>query len=106
MISRYVKISTKIFTKRVDNKRESGNIVLGSQNLSNGRRIHMIDSKVIGERLRSLRGERSRAEVAKEAKISVSALAMYEIGERIPRDEVKVELARIYNRTVESIFFT
>lgn len=65
----------------------------------------MIDSKVIGERLRELRGSRSRSEIAKEANISVSALAMYEIGERIPRDEVKVALARIYNQTVESLFY-
>jgi len=30
---------------------------------------------------------------------------MYEIGERVPRDEVKTRLAKLYGKTVEEIFF-
>nr|DAE59471.1 MAG TPA: hypothetical protein [Caudoviricetes sp.]DAK89788.1 MAG TPA: hypothetical protein [Caudoviricetes sp.]DAZ21113.1 MAG TPA: hypothetical protein [Caudoviricetes sp.] len=30
---------------------------------------------------------------------------MYECGERIPRDSVKVKLAQYYEKTVQSIFF-
>nr|DAF29683.1 MAG TPA: hypothetical protein [Caudoviricetes sp.] len=30
---------------------------------------------------------------------------MYECGERIPRDSVKVRLAQYYEKTVQSIFF-
>ena len=44
--------------------------------------------------------------VANDCGISVSALAMYESGKRMPRDEIKVKLARYYNTTVEALFFT
>ena len=57
------------------------------------------------EKLIELRGERSREEVAKELGISVSALTKYERGERIPRDQVKVQIARYYHSSVASIFF-
>lgn len=59
-----------------------------------------------GQRLKDLRGEKPRAMVANHLKISESALAMYESGERNPRDEVKLALARYYNRSVSDIFFT
>lgn len=59
----------------------------------------------IAERLRTLRGDKSRAEVAEACGISISALTMYEIGERVPRDEVKTRLAKLYGKTVEEIFF-
>ena len=59
----------------------------------------------IGRRLCKLRGDRSLRDVAQAVNVSYSALAMYERGERIPRDEVKVRLARYYNRSVQSIFF-
>lgn len=36
---------------------------------------------------------------------SVSSIAMYEAGKRVPRDEVKVALARFYGTTVEALFF-
>lgn len=66
----------------------------------------MTDPMIIGQRLTALRGTRTRQEVAKAAGISVSALAMYELGKRVPRDEIKVSLARYYSTTVETIFFT
>lgn len=58
-----------------------------------------------GKRLRRLRGEKSLEEVASANNISVSALAMYENGERNPRDSVKVSLAKYYRKTVAEIFF-
>ena len=33
------------------------------------------------------------------------ALTMYETGQRVPRDEIKVKLARFYGKAVETIFF-
>lgn len=66
----------------------------------------MLDAKVIGERLRTLRGSIPRETVAKDNQISISALAMYETGQRVPRDRVKYSLAKYYNSTIESIFFT
>lgn len=65
----------------------------------------MTDKKIIAERLLKLRGNTSREKVAEENGISISALAMYETGKRIPRDEIKVSLARYYKTDVESIFF-
>ena len=47
-----------------------------------------------GQILKRLRGNTSREVVAGAVGISVSALGMYEQGRRIPRDEVKVRLAR------------
>lgn len=64
-----------------------------------------MQSKVIGKRLLELRGEKSQAEVAQAVGISDSALSMYECGERIPRDSVKVKLAQYYKTTVQKIFF-
>lgn len=64
-----------------------------------------LNSKKIGSRLVELRGNKSQSEVAKAVGISDSALSMYECGERIPRDSVKVRLAQYYEKTVQSIFF-
>ena len=54
--------------------------------------------------LRSLRGSRSRKEVAESCGISEGSLACYESGERIPRDEVKISLSVYYGKPVETIF--
>ena len=59
----------------------------------------------IGKRLVKLRGDRTQDEVAKANGISVSAIGMYERGERIPRDEVKLSLAKYYDTTVQAIFY-
>ena len=62
-------------------------------------------NEIMASRLRELRGQRSREYVSIACKISVSALAMYENGSRVPRDEVKLRIAKFYNSSVESIFF-
>ena len=59
----------------------------------------------IGRRLKQARGDSTRKEIAAKAQISVSALAMYERGERIPRDEIKARLAKIYGIPIERLFF-
>lgn len=64
-----------------------------------------MNRKKIAKKLVKLRGARSQDEVAKSIGISASALSMYEKGERIPRDEIKVKLAKYYEESVESIFF-
>ena len=64
-----------------------------------------MDNIAIGSALKKLRGEKAREEVAFANKISVSALAMYETGKRMPRDEIKMSLANYYGVSVESIFF-
>ena len=64
-----------------------------------------MNAKKIGERLTELRGNTPRAELAKAIGVSVSALSMYECGERIPRDVIKVRIAKYFRKSVESIFF-
>lgn len=64
-----------------------------------------MDSKLIGLKLRTLRGNLTQQEVANSLGISLSAVSMYESGQRIPRDEVKVKFANYYGVSVESIFF-
>ena len=64
-----------------------------------------MDKSVISERLVKLRGTKSQEEVARATGISPSALSMYENGERVPRDEIKIRLAEYYGTSVEVIFF-
>lgn len=64
-----------------------------------------MDKKLIANRLVNLRGGKSRESVAESCGISVSALAMYENGNRIPRDDIKMRIAKYYDCSVESIFF-
>lgn len=68
--------------------------------------VRRLDSEKIAERLILLRAGKSREEVSKALGISLSALAMYETGARIPRDETKKKIAAYYGRSVEEIFFT
>lgn len=64
-----------------------------------------MDPKEIGKRLIALRGEKTQEIVAKDLGISISAIGMYERGERIPRDTIKIAIAKYYNTTVDAIFF-
>mgnify|MGYP002673642545 CR=1 FL=1 len=65
----------------------------------------MKDKKEVGNELRRLRGNRTIEESAKAIGISKSALAMYERGERSPRDEVKIRIADYYKKPIQKIFF-
>ena len=64
-----------------------------------------MEPKEIGKRLQELRGDRSQEDVAKACEISPAAVGMYERGERIPRDEIKIRLARYFGVSVEKLFF-
>ena len=59
-----------------------------------------------GANLKALRGCKSQDEIAKEIGITKSSWAMYERNERIPRDEIKIRIAKYFNKTVQEIFFT
>lgn len=65
----------------------------------------MVSAKEIGERLLKLRGERTREEVANAIGVSLSAVSMYENGDRIPRDAIKIKIASFYQKSVQEIFF-
>lgn len=64
-----------------------------------------LDAIKIGKRLTQLRGTKTQEEVSNAIGISTSALSMYENGERIPRDEIKIKLAKYYKKSVQSLFF-
>jgi transcriptional regulator with XRE-family HTH domain len=61
----------------------------------------------IGEKLRELRlaKGKTQAEVAAAVGVRPSAIAMYERGERVPRDKTKIILAKYFGKTVNAIFF-
>lgn len=64
-----------------------------------------LNKERVAQKLIQLRGNRSRDEVAEANGISVSALQMYENGQRMPKDEIKIKLANYYKVTVQSLFF-
>jgi transcriptional regulator with XRE-family HTH domain len=67
-----------------------------------------MDKLIIAKRLKNIRKEQkiSREKVVEDLGISYSALSAYEIGQRIPRDYIKLKLAEYYKTTVQAIFFT
>lgn len=65
-----------------------------------------MDAKAIGERLVQLRGNKTQEEVANSLGISISALSMYERGERIPRDNIKIRISSYYKKPIHKIFFS
>ncbi|MBR5342757.1 MAG: helix-turn-helix transcriptional regulator [Oscillospiraceae bacterium] len=65
-----------------------------------------MNKKQVGGRLLQLRGARSQEEVAAALGIRQSTLAMYERGSRMPKDEIKLALARYYGCSVEALFFS
>lgn len=61
----------------------------------------------VGSRLRAAREAKglSRETVAADNDISVSALTMYELGERSARDEIKERIANYYGQSIGSLFY-
>lgn len=47
----------------------------------------------------------TQKQVADNLGITVSSWAMYERGERVPRDEVKIKIAQYFGKSVEELFF-
>lgn len=67
----------------------------------------MLPKAEIGQRLKDLRllGNYSQKEVAKALEVGVSAVSMWETGERIPNDVLKIRISNFYHVSVEEIFF-
>ena len=65
----------------------------------------MPSAKEIGIRLARLRGNIPRERFANDIGVSVSAISMYENGERIPRDAIKIKISEYFGRSVQEIFF-
>jgi len=64
-----------------------------------------MDKEKIGRMLRELRGDKTQKEVADAVGVTAMAISQYEQGERIPQDEIKVKLAKFFNKSIEDIFF-
>ena len=59
-----------------------------------------------GEKIRTLRGKKSKRRVSEELGISFSSYVKYERNERIPRDDIKIRIAEYFGTSVQDIFFT
>ena len=66
----------------------------------------MIQKETTGMILRKLRGDRTQEEIAAALGITKSSWAMYERDERVPRDEVKIRIAKYFAKSVEELFYT
>lgn len=68
----------------------------------------MPNANIIGKKIKELREANniSREFFCEEVGISLSALSMYETGQRIPRDEIKLSIARCLKTSIEALFFT
>lgn len=66
----------------------------------------MIDKTLpVPERLIAARGDRTQQEVADAVGVTRSALGMYETGDRVPRDDIKVRLADYYEMPIQDLFY-
>lgn len=64
-----------------------------------------MNDNIIASRLKILRGKKTQQEIATALGITKSAWAMYERGERMPRDEIKIKIADYFGSTVQELFF-
>lgn len=62
----------------------------------------------IGEKLRHyrLKENKTQEQVANDLQISRSAVDSYELGQRVPRDAVKVKLSNYFKVSIEELFFS
>lgn len=65
-----------------------------------------MNKEKIGKILTELRGNETREEVSNNIGVSVSAWQMYENGQRIPKDEIKVKIASYFKKSVGEIFYS
>jgi len=63
--------------------------------------------KSVAERIKAARKEKSCTvkELADACGITESAVQMYECGQRVPRDDVKVLMADFLGKPVQDLFF-
>lgn len=65
----------------------------------------MPDKKIVGQRLKTLRGSRTLEEVGEALGVSSMAVSLWERGERMPSDAMKVAIASYYKKSVMAIFY-
>lgn len=60
----------------------------------------------IGAKLKKARGDKTQQQVASDLGISVAAVCAYENNIRVPRDQLKLDIAEYYKTTVQELFFS
>lgn len=67
----------------------------------------MPNSEIVGKRIKELRESKkySQETLANMIGTATSTISMYESGERIPRDEIKVKIAMALGKSVNYIFY-
>lgn len=63
--------------------------------------------KSVADRIKEARTAKglTQAQLAEACGVSESAIQMYEIGQRVPRDSLKVVLANVLEKPVQDLFF-
>jgi len=63
--------------------------------------------KTVAERIKEARLAKGCTveECAEGCGVSASAIQMYECGQRIPRDNIKIAMAEFFGMTVQELFF-
>lgn len=66
-----------------------------------------MEKLTVGERLIKLRNEKNltQKDLSKIIGVSTASIAMYELNERVPRDEIKRKISEFFKKTVQEIFF-
>lgn len=61
----------------------------------------------LGEKLKDLRISKglTQKQLAMSIGVEAAAVANYESGLRVPRDETKKKIAKVFGKSVEAIFF-
>ena len=62
-------------------------------------------NKKIARKLKELRGDKKQEDVAKKLGILQSTYSNYERGFRVPKDNIKVKIAKLYGKSVSEIFY-
>lgn len=67
--------------------------------------MRTIDKMEMARRLRDARGKMSVRDAAEAIGVSRSTLSMYEIGRRVPKDEIKIRIAAVYGVPIQDLFY-
>lgn len=62
-----------------------------------------MNDNIFGKRLKMLREEAdmSRIELALQLNTSLSAISQYETGSRVPSDDIKISIAKLFNVSID-----
>lgn len=62
-----------------------------------------MNDNILGKRLKSLRLEANmtRAELALQLNTSIPAISQYETGTRVPSDDIKINIAKLFNVSLD-----